>query len=60
MLNIILNKVYPGYQISANIIVYFRPLAGIILGSKAIKNFYFIRIPPSIILLIPISISIPY
>jgi hypothetical protein len=58
ILNIIFDKTYPGYQINADIILYFGPPAGILLAAKSTKDFYFVDILLDIILLILISIRI--
>ena len=59
-LNIIFNKVYLDYYTSTNIILYFGPPAKILLELEIIKDFYFISILPSTILLTPISTKIKY
>jgi hypothetical protein len=58
VLDIILNKAYPGHRVSANAIIYFGPPAGILLMADTTKNFYFVGMPPGTILLTPSSIKI--
>ena len=60
VLDIILNKAYSGYYILTNITLYFSPLARILLELKTTRDFYFISIPPSTVLLTPISTKIEY
>ncbi|KAG7408025.1 hypothetical protein Forpi1262_v018132 [Fusarium oxysporum f. sp. raphani] len=57
-LDVILDKAPPGHRISADTMVHFGPPAGIILASKATKNFHFVGMPPDTILLTPMSVSI--
>ena len=60
VLDIILNKAYLGHYILTDITLHFSPLARILLELKTIRDFYFISIPPSTILLTPISTKIEY
>ena len=60
ILDIILNKIYLGHRILTNIILYFSPPARILLELKTTRDFYFISIPPSTVLLTPISTKIEY
>ncbi|OCK74772.1 hypothetical protein K432DRAFT_310035, partial [Lepidopterella palustris CBS 459.81] len=58
VLNITINKVYLGYYILADTILYFGPPVEILLAGEIIKDLYFISILPNTILLIPISTKI--
>ena len=57
-LDVILDKAYPGHHISTDVTLHFGPLAGILLESETMRDFHFIGMPPSTILLIPTSIKI--
>jgi hypothetical protein len=58
VLDVILNKAYPGHRINADTILHFNPPAGILLVAESIKDFHFVSIPPDAILLTPISTRI--
>jgi hypothetical protein len=58
ILDVILDKAYPGHRINADTILYFGPPAGILLAAKSTRDFYFVGIPPDAILLTPISTRI--
>jgi hypothetical protein len=57
-LDIIVDKAYPGYRISSDIILHFGPPAGILLESKTTSDFHFVGMPPGTILLMPTSTKI--
>ncbi|XTI87353.1 hypothetical protein V2W45_1520002 [Cenococcum geophilum] len=57
-LDIILNKAYLGYCILTNVILYFGPPARIFLELETTRDFYFVSILPSTVLLMPISTKI--
>jgi hypothetical protein len=57
-LDVILDKAYPGYQINADTILHFNPLAGILLAAESTRDFYFVGMPLGAILLIPINTRI--
>src|SRR5436190_21106521 len=58
VLDVIIDKVYPGHHILANTILHFGPPAGILLASKTTKDLHFIGMPPGTILLMPVSTKI--
>jgi hypothetical protein len=51
-LDIVLDKLYPGYRISASTILHFGPPAGILLAAETTKDFSFVGMPPGTILLL--------
>ncbi|KAF1963072.1 hypothetical protein CC80DRAFT_512285 [Byssothecium circinans] len=57
-LDIILNKAYLGHRVSANTILYFGPLAGILLAAETTRGFHSIGIPRGTILLTLNSVKI--
>ena len=58
VVDVILNKAYPGYWINADTILHFRPPAGILLASETMKDFHFVGMPRGTVLLAPVSIKI--
>jgi hypothetical protein len=54
-LEVILDQKYPGDRISADTILHFGPLAGILLASKITVGLRFVGMPPGTILLTPVS-----
>lgn len=58
--NVVLDKAHPGHKISADIVLYFGPPAGILLASETTRNFRFVGMPPGTVLLTPINIKIEY
>jgi hypothetical protein len=58
VLDVILDKVYPGHQINADTIFHFGPPAGILLAAESTRDFHFVGMPPGAILLTPISTRI--
>lgn len=56
--DVVLNKSYPGYRISPDIVLHFGPPAAIILTSETTKSFHFVGMPPGTILLTPLSVKI--
>jgi len=58
VLDVILDKAYPGHRINADTILHFGPPAGILLAVESTRNFYFVGMPPGAILLTPISTRI--
>lgn len=58
--DVVVDKVHPGYCISADTILHFGPPAGILLASDTTKGFHFVGMPPGTILLTPMSIKIEY
>ncbi|KID59322.1 arrestin domain-containing protein, partial [Metarhizium hybridum] len=56
--DVILDKSYPGYRISADTILHFGPPAGIILKADSTKAFNFVGMPPGTILLTPLRVRI--
>jgi hypothetical protein len=57
--DVILDKSYPGYRISADTILHFGPPAGIILTADSTKTFHFVDMPQGTILLTPLSAQMP-
>uniref|UniRef100_A0A8H7K5F3 Uncharacterized protein n=1 Tax=Bionectria ochroleuca TaxID=29856 RepID=A0A8H7K5F3_BIOOC len=57
-LEVVVDKAFPGYQVSADTILHFGPPAGIILASETTAEFHFVGMPPGTILLTPMSIRI--
>ena len=57
-LDVIIDKAYPGHRISADTILHFGPPAGIVLAGETSKKFHFVGMPPSTILLTPVSTKI--
>jgi hypothetical protein len=57
-LDVILDKTYPGYQVSSDTILHFGPPAGILLTSQSTQGFHFVGMPPGTILLTPMSTKI--
>ncbi|KJK73445.1 hypothetical protein H634G_11327 [Metarhizium anisopliae BRIP 53293] len=57
-LEVILDKAYPGYRISADTMIHFGPPAGIILESETTKDVHFVGMPPGTMLLTPMSVMI--
>jgi hypothetical protein len=57
-LEVIVDKTYPGYQVSADTILHFEPPAGILLASETTEGFHFVGMPPGTILLTPMSTRI--
>jgi hypothetical protein len=55
---VIVDKAFPGHQISTDLVLHFGPPAGIILASETTKDFHFVGMPPGTILLTPISTKI--
>ncbi|OAQ57976.1 ATP-dependent DNA helicase PIF1 [Purpureocillium lilacinum] len=55
---VIVNRAYPGYRVSAGVTIHFGPPAGIILESGTTKEFHFVSMPPGTILLTPMSVKI--
>ena len=58
VLDVILNKMYPGHRISTDITLHFSPPAGILLESETTRDFHFVGIPPGTVLLTPTSTKI--
>ncbi|KAL9561046.1 hypothetical protein ACKAV7_014787 [Fusarium commune] len=57
-LEVIVDKTFPGYRVSANTILHFGPPAGILLTAETTRDFHFVGMPPGTILLTPMSIKI--
>ncbi|KAG7403652.1 ATP-dependent DNA helicase PIF1 [Fusarium oxysporum f. sp. rapae] len=57
-LEVIIDKAFPGYRVSADTILHFGPPAGILLTSETTAEFHFVGMPPGTILLTPMSIRI--
>ena len=57
-LDIIIDKAYPGHHVSTDIILHFRPPAGILLAVETTKDFNFVGIPARTILLTLLSLKI--
>ncbi|KID83958.1 arrestin domain-containing protein [Metarhizium guizhouense ARSEF 977] len=57
--DVILDKSFPGYRISADTILHFGPPAGIILTADSTKTFHFVDMPQGTILLTPLSAQMP-
>lgn len=53
--DVILDRAYPGYSISENIIIHFGPPAAIVLVSESTKHLHFVGMPPGTILITPLS-----
>jgi hypothetical protein len=60
VLEVILDKAYPGYRINAGITLHFGPPAAILLVSETTRDFSFVGMPGGTILLTPISTKIEY
>jgi hypothetical protein len=58
VLDVILDKAYPGHRINADTILHFGPPAGILLAAESTRDFHFVGMPPGAILLTPISTRI--
>jgi hypothetical protein len=58
VLDVILDKAYPGHRISTDITLHFGPPAGILLESETTRDFHFVGISPGTILLTPTSTKI--
>ena len=58
VLDVILDRAYPGHWINADTILHFGPPAGILLAAESTRDFYFVGMPPGAILLTPISTRI--
>jgi hypothetical protein len=54
-LDVIVDKAYPGYRISADTILHFGPPAGILLTAETTRDLHFVGMPPGTILLMPMS-----
>ena len=52
-LDTIVDKAYPGHEISANTTLHFGPPAGLILAAESTKTFNFVGMPPGTVLLTP-------
>jgi hypothetical protein len=57
-LDVIIDKAYLGYQVSADTILHFGPPSGIILAGDSTRDFSFVGMPPGTILLTPLSSKI--
>ncbi|RKK84509.1 hypothetical protein BFJ68_g17351, partial [Fusarium oxysporum] len=57
-LEVIVDKTFPGYRVSANTILHFGPPAGILLTAETTRDFHFVGMPPGTILLTLMSIKI--
>ena len=57
-LDVIVDKAYPGHRISVDTILHFGPPAGILLAGETTKDLHFVGMPPSTILLMPVSTKI--
>ncbi len=57
--DVVLDKAYPGYRVSADTVLHFGPPADILLASETTRDFHFVGIPPGTILLTPINTPIP-
>ncbi|KAM5349348.1 hypothetical protein ACJ41O_005853 [Fusarium nematophilum] len=57
-LEVIVDKAFPGYQVSADTILHFGPPAGVLLASETTEGFHFVGMPPGTILLTPMRIKI--
>lgn len=55
---VIVDKAFPGYRVSAGIMIHFGPPAGLILASETTKDLHFVGLPPGTLLLTPMSIKI--
>ncbi|KJZ69284.1 hypothetical protein HIM_11320 [Hirsutella minnesotensis 3608] len=57
---VILDKAYPGHQVSADTTIHFGPPAGVILESETTEEFHFVGMPPpeGTVLLTPMSVQI--
>ncbi|KJZ68635.1 hypothetical protein HIM_11974 [Hirsutella minnesotensis 3608] len=55
---VIVNRAYPGYRVSADVTIHFGPPAGLILESGTTEEFHFVGMPPGTILLTPMSVKI--
>lgn len=52
------DKAHPGYKVDADIVLHFRPPAGILLAPETTKKFRFVSMLPGTVLLTPISIKV--
>jgi len=57
-LEVILDRVYLGYWVDDDVILHFGLLAGILLALETMSGIYFAGLPPSTILLMPVSTKI--
>ncbi|KAJ6436263.1 ATP-dependent DNA helicase PIF1 [Purpureocillium lavendulum] len=55
---VIVDKAFPGYRISADTAVHFGPPAGLILASETTRDLHFVGMPPGTVLLGPMSVKI--
>ncbi|KAF2195841.1 hypothetical protein K469DRAFT_722885 [Zopfia rhizophila CBS 207.26] len=58
VLDVVLDKAYPGHRINADTILHFGPPAGILLAAESTRDFHFVGMPAGAILLTPISTRI--
>lgn len=56
--DVVLDKAFPGYQVSADTILHFGPPAAILLMADSTKAFSFVGMPPGTLLLTPLSAKI--
>jgi len=57
-LDVVIDRDYPGYRVSAHTILHFGPPAGIILAAESTRDFNFVGMPHGTILLTPLSSKI--
>lgn len=57
--DIIVDRAYPGHQVTDDIILHFGPPAGIVLAGESTRDFHFVCMPPGTVLLTPVSTPIP-
>jgi hypothetical protein len=56
--DVIVDKAFPGYQVSADTVLHFGPPAGILLAAETTRDFHFVDLPPGTILLMPMSVKV--
>ncbi|KAJ6436586.1 protein kinase-like domain protein [Purpureocillium lavendulum] len=56
--DVVVDKAFPGYRVSAGMAIHFGPPAGLIVASETTKDLHFVGMPPGTVLLTPVSIKI--
>ncbi|KAL8284658.1 hypothetical protein RB597_008496 [Gaeumannomyces tritici] len=56
--DIVPDRAHPGYRVNADTVLHLGPPAGILLASETTRDFRFVDMPPSTVLLTPMSIKI--
>ncbi|KAL3954401.1 hypothetical protein ACCO45_009964 [Purpureocillium lilacinum] len=55
---VIVDRAFPGYRVSADMAIHFGPPAGLVLASETTRDLHFVGMPPGTVLLAPMSVRI--